>query len=128
MKFPMTMPVLHSLSFPLISLTMWSWEPLERPQVVQPLSSFPAFYGTWRFIAAFTRASLFPSGFPIDVLLPHSQHMLRPPHPPQLNNSNYTWQRVQIMQLLVMQFSPPSHHFIPLWSKYSPQHPVLKHP
>jgi hypothetical protein len=27
-----------------------------------------------------------------------------------------------------MQLSPPSRHFIPLWSKYSPQHPVLKHP
>jgi hypothetical protein len=24
--------------------------------------------------------------------------------------------------------SPPSRHSIPLWSKYSPQHPVLKHP
>jgi hypothetical protein len=27
-----------------------------------------------------------------------------------------------------MQLSPPSSHSIPLWSKYSPQHPVLKHP
>jgi hypothetical protein len=27
-----------------------------------------------------------------------------------------------------MQFSPPSHHFILLWSIYSPQHPVVKHP
>jgi hypothetical protein len=27
-----------------------------------------------------------------------------------------------------MQFSPTSCHFIPLRSKYSPQHPVLKHP
>jgi hypothetical protein len=27
-----------------------------------------------------------------------------------------------------MQFSPTSRHFISLWSKYSPQHPVLKHP
>jgi hypothetical protein len=27
-----------------------------------------------------------------------------------------------------MYFSPPSCHFIPLRSKYSPQHPVLKHP
>jgi hypothetical protein len=27
-----------------------------------------------------------------------------------------------------MQFSPTSCLFIPLWSKYSPQHPVLKHP
>jgi hypothetical protein len=27
-----------------------------------------------------------------------------------------------------MQLSPPSRHSIPLWSKYSTQHPVLKHP
>jgi hypothetical protein len=27
-----------------------------------------------------------------------------------------------------MQFSPPSHHSIPLWSKYSPQHPVPSDP
>jgi hypothetical protein len=27
-----------------------------------------------------------------------------------------------------MQFSPPSYHFMPLRSKHSPQHPVLKHP
>jgi hypothetical protein len=32
------------------------------------------------------------------------------------------------MKLLIMQSSQPSRHFIPLWSKYSPQHPVLKHP
>jgi putative component of membrane protein insertase Oxa1/YidC/SpoIIIJ protein YidD len=31
------------------------------------------------------------------------------------------------MQLLIMQFSPTSCHFIPLRSKYS-KHPVLKHP
>jgi hypothetical protein len=30
------------------------------------------------------------------------------------------------MELLMMQFSPPSCHFIPLKSKYSSQHPVLK--
>jgi hypothetical protein len=28
--------------------------------------------------------------------------MSRPPHPPRLYNSNYTWRRVQIMKLLVM--------------------------
>jgi hypothetical protein len=26
-----------------------------------------------------------------------------------------------------MQFSPFTRHLIPLWSKYPPQHPVLKH-
>jgi hypothetical protein len=28
-------------------------------------------------------------------------------HPPWLDHSNYTWRRVQVMKLLVMQFSPP---------------------
>jgi hypothetical protein len=29
------------------------------------------------------------------------------------------------MKLLVMQLSPPSHHSIPFWSKYSPQRPKI---
>jgi hypothetical protein len=32
------------------------------------------------------------------------------------------------MKLLIMQFSPTSCHLIPVRSKYSPQHPVLKTP
>jgi hypothetical protein len=32
--------------------------------------------------------------------------MARPSHPPRLDYSNYTWRRVQITKLLVMQFSP----------------------
>jgi hypothetical protein len=39
--------------------------------------------------------------------------MYRPPHPPRLYNSNHTWRWEQIMKLLIMQFSPPSHHSIP---------------
>jgi hypothetical protein len=31
------------------------------------------------------------------------------------------------MKLLIIQFSLTSCHFIIVWSKYSPQHPVLKH-
>jgi hypothetical protein len=54
--------------------------------------------------------------------------MTRPSHPPRLDYSNYTWRRVQITKLLVMQFSPFTRHLIPPWSKYPPQHPVLKHP
>jgi hypothetical protein len=27
-----------------------------------------------------------------------------------------------------MQFSPSPHNYIPIMSKYSPNHPVLKHP
>jgi hypothetical protein len=53
-----------------------------------------------------------PSGLFPSPLLPHSCHMSRPPHPPRLYNSNYTWRRVQIMKLLVMQLCPPSRQLI----------------
>jgi hypothetical protein len=46
---------------------------------------------------------------------------------PWLDHSSYTWRRVQVKMLLIMQFSPISRHLISLRSKYSPQHPVLKH-
>jgi hypothetical protein len=42
------------------------------------------------------------------------------------DHSNYTWRRVLVMKLLNMQFSPTSCHFFSLWSKYSPQRPVIK--
>jgi hypothetical protein len=51
--------------------------------------------------------------------------MPHPPQLPQLDNSNNTWQKVQIMQLFVTQFSSPSHHFILLWSKYSSRQPSV---
>jgi hypothetical protein len=47
---------------------------------------------------------------------------------PWLYHSNYTWRRLRVIKILISQFSPLSHHFIPLRSKYSPHHPVLKHP
>jgi hypothetical protein len=59
---------------------------------------------------------------------PHSCYMPCSSHPPWLDHSNYTWRRVQVMKLLIMQFSPASRHFISLRSKYSPQHPVLIYP
>jgi hypothetical protein len=52
------------------------------------------------------------------LILSHSSYMPCPPHPPWLDHSNYTWRRVQVMKLLIMQFSPTSSHFISLWSKY----------
>jgi hypothetical protein len=52
---------------------------------------------------------------------PHSCYMARPSNPPWLDYSNYTWWRLQITKLLIMQFSSFSRHLIPLRSKYSPQ-------
>jgi hypothetical protein len=53
--------------------------------------------------------------------------MSHPSHPPWLDHSNYTWQWVQALKLLLMHFSLTSCHFVPLQAKYS-QYPVLKHP
>jgi hypothetical protein len=51
--------------------------------------------------------------------------MSRPPHSPRLYNSNYTWRRVQIMKLLIMQLSPPSRHSIPLWRSETRQYKLI---
>jgi hypothetical protein len=77
-------------------------------------------------------SGLFPTGFPIKTLYaflfsPHACYMPCPSHP-RVDHCNYTWWRVQVMKLLIMQSSPTSHHFISLQSKYSPQHTVLKQP
>jgi hypothetical protein len=54
--------------------------------------------------------------------------MLRPSHPHWRDHSNYTSRTVQVMKLLIVQFSLASRYLIPLQSKYYPQHPVLIHP
>jgi hypothetical protein len=46
---------------------------------------------------------------------------------PLTDHSNYIWRRVQVLKLLIKQFSPVSSHFSPLLLKYS-QQPVLSHP
>jgi hypothetical protein len=65
-------------------------------------------------------SGLFPLGFRtnnIYAFLPHSCYMTYPSHPRGLHHSDYTWRTLQVMKLLVMQFSPPSH----------PHHPVFEH-
>jgi hypothetical protein len=63
---------------------------------------------------------LFPAGFPIKILyafsFPHALYMPDPSNPPWFDHPNDIWRRVQIMELLTMQLSPSSCHFIPLQS------------
>jgi hypothetical protein len=67
--------------------------------------------------------------YPICIpLLPHWCYMACPSYLLSLDHSNYTWWRLQVMKFLIMQFYPTSSHLISLRSKYSPQHPVLRHP
>jgi hypothetical protein len=68
---------------------------------------------------------------PISNMHPSSLHpcyMPCPSYPSWLDHSNYTSRSVQIMKLIIMQFSPTSCHFISPRSAYCPQYPVLKHP
>jgi hypothetical protein len=58
----------------------------------------------------------------------HACCMSHPSHTPRFDHPNNIWRSVQVMKLLIMKFSSVSYHFLPLRSKYSPQHPVLKHP
>jgi hypothetical protein len=50
-----------------------------------------------------------------------------PSHPPRLHHSNYTWRRVEIMKLNIMDLLPTACHFTPFWSIYYNQHPTLKY-
>jgi hypothetical protein len=67
--------------------------------------------------------------YPIcSTLRPQLCYMPCPSDPSWLDRSNYTWRRVQVMKLFIMQLSPTSCHLISLWSKYSSQHPGFKYP
>jgi hypothetical protein len=76
---------------------------------------------------------LFPPGLHTEILYIPPNRFLQHALPISPSSASslylaYTRRTVQLMELPVMQFSPPSRHSIPLRSKYSSQHPVLKHP
>jgi hypothetical protein len=58
----------------------------------------------------------------------HACYTISPSHPRLFYDPYSMWRRVQVMRLLIMQSSPVSSHFLPLRSKYCPQHHVLRHP
>ena len=49
-------------------------------------------------------------------------------HSSRFYHPNNIWWAVQIIKLLIMQFSPLPCYLVPLRSKYSPQRSILKHP
>jgi hypothetical protein len=48
-------------------------------------------------------------------------------HPPSFNKSNSILWRLQTVELFSLQFLPIPSYFLPLRSKYSHPHPVLKY-
>jgi hypothetical protein len=126
---------------------------LEKPPFVPLLKNFPQFYGTLRFITAFTRDLhwsvswdrriqstqpqlislryvlilstdliivflavsflLLSHHYIICIpLLFHSCYIPCPSHSPRHYHSNHIRRRLQVKDLLIMQFSPTSCHFI----------------
>jgi len=71
----------------------------------------------------------FPHQNPVHISpLPHTRYMPRPSHSSWFYHPHNIGWAVQIIQLFIMQFSPLTCHLVPLRPKYSPQHPILKHP
>jgi hypothetical protein len=72
-------------------------------------------------------SGLFPSGFPTNNLYAFHFSPICATCSIHLILFDLIILRVQVMKFLIMQTSPTSCHFISSWSKYSPQHPALKH-
>ena len=60
--------------------------------------------------------------------LSHTRYMPRPSHSSWFYHPHYIGWGVQIIQLLIMYFSPFPCYLVHLRPKYSPQHPILKQP
>jgi hypothetical protein len=126
-----------------LKLASWIWALLEKLPTVQLLRNFPAVYGTRRFVTVFMNAlywslswarsiqsipprpislrsililihlrqalhgGLFPSGFPPNSYMCSASSLFVLHALPIL----FSWTSYEV---LVMQFSPPSCHFIPL--------------
>jgi hypothetical protein len=73
------------------------------------------------YILIFLEATFLLAFPPISYMhssLHHACYIFCPSHPPWLDHSNTIWRRVQVMKLLIMQFSPTSCHLIPTKSKF----------
>ena len=71
----------------------------------------------------------FPQQEPIHPpLLTHTRQMPSLSHCSRFYHQHNIGWGVQVIQLLVMQCPPLLRYLVPPRSKYSPQHPVLKHP
>ena len=99
--------------------------------LIQSIPPHPTFWRSSLILSFHLRlgfsSGLFPTGFPTKTLyklLPNTRYMPRPSfyHP-----KNICWGR-HIIKLLIIYFSPFPFYLLPLRLKYSPQHPILKHP
>jgi len=101
---------------------------------MHPLHTFPPYFLRIHsniILPSTSTSSKWPLPFRSFICISHLSYACCMPHPSQppwlYYPSNIRWS-VQVMQLLIMQSSLASCPFLPLRSKYSPQHPLFKHP
>jgi len=142
----------HTPCHPVQGNTPWSRVVLEKPTGFQLVKKFPAFYGTWSFLAAFTSARHFLK-IHLNIFLPSTPGSpkwslsLRPPLPktlytcdlprtryvPRPSYSRFLlpeqyWVSNTDHAALIMQLPPIPCLLVPHRPKYFPQHPLLRHP
>jgi len=115
---PLPGPLL-SLTNPIHTLTSYFFQIYFNILPSMPMSS------KWPLSARFSHHNAVCISLPF-----YACHKPKPLHPPSFGCSTHIsiWPGVQVMKLLIMQFSVLSYHLYPPGSKYVPQHPVLKHP
>jgi len=99
---------------------------------IQSISSHPTSGRSILILSSHLRLGSFSQFSPpkpcIHYYSPHTCYMPHPPHSSRFDHSNNIWWGVEIIKLLVMQFSPFPCYLVLLRTKYSPQHPILQHP
>ena len=96
------------------------------PLPVDPSYSYPPIYSWVSQVVSFPQITTSKSC--IRLSSPHVCYMTRPSHSSRFYYLRNIWWAVQIIKLLIMQFSPHPSYLVPPRPKYSPQHPILKHP
>jgi hypothetical protein len=96
------------------------------PTLASSIQSIPTHPTSWRSILILSShlhlglpSGLFLSGFPTQTLytllpLPHSCYMPRPSHSSRFYHPHNSWWGVQIVELLIMKFSPHPCYLVPL--------------
>ena len=105
------------------------------PEPNHSMTPHPTF---WRYILILS-SHLRSSKWSLSLRFPHQNpvyasplrymcHMLRLPHSSRYDHAkNIKW-GLHIIKLLIIQFFPLPSYLVPFKPKYSPQHPILKHP
>jgi hypothetical protein len=99
---------------------------------INPVQTTPSYLSEIKFIILFHVVYVFSSDLNASdsstdsYVQSFSFRAAYPSHPPKVEHANYTWQIVQVMKFLNMQFLLLSSHFFSLRSKYSPQDAILK--